>query len=71
MVADFQFHVKREILNETVSGTRIFLDQKMFFRHKKLLSHRPIVLLESGIFFRACRYLCHQVPDRFTAFSIF
>jgi hypothetical protein len=27
--------------------------------------------LESGIFFRACRYLCHQVPDRFTAFSMF
>jgi uncharacterized membrane protein len=34
-------------------------------------SHRPIVLLESGIFFLDYRYLCHQVPDRLTAFLIF
>jgi hypothetical protein len=34
-------------------------------------SHRPIVLLESGFFFRDYRYLCHQVPDRLTAFLNF
>jgi hypothetical protein len=27
--------------------------------------------LESGIFFRDFRYLCPQLPDRVTAFSIF
>jgi hypothetical protein len=28
-------------------------------------------IIGKWLFFRACRYLCHQVPDRFTAFSIF
>jgi hypothetical protein len=34
-------------------------------------NHRPIVLLESGIFFHPFRYSCPQLPDRFTAFSNF
>jgi hypothetical protein len=44
---------------------------KRALKHISQSNHRPIVLLESGIFFHPFRYPCPQLPDRFTAFSNF